>query len=195
MDTTIESTKGHRMLGSVTEADDAVQDTWLRYRQADTGDVQNLGGWLTTVVSRICLNVLRALGARQDHLAGAHVPDPVGPGPGDGGRAGRYGRPGHAGRARGSRSTSRSLPVPATTPSPRLSVPRRAVALVLLLFVMRRWRRSPQWLAEASAGCSSLSWSKADSCAGRLAACSGAVSGASFFPWSACPVPASSCPA
>jgi RNA polymerase sigma factor (sigma-70 family) len=50
----------YRMLGSLAEADDAVQETWLRLDRADTGDVENLAGWLTTVISRICLNVLRA---------------------------------------------------------------------------------------------------------------------------------------
>ena len=55
-----------RMLGSSTEADDAVQETWLRLSRADTGDVQNLGGWLTTVVSRVCLDMLRARAARRE---------------------------------------------------------------------------------------------------------------------------------
>ncbi len=55
-----------RMLGSSTEADDAVQETWLRLSRADTGDVQNLGGWLTTVVSRVCLDMLRSRAARRE---------------------------------------------------------------------------------------------------------------------------------
>ena len=50
----------YRMLGSVSEAEDAVQEAWLRLRRADTGDVDNLGGWLTTVVSRVCLDMLRS---------------------------------------------------------------------------------------------------------------------------------------
>jgi RNA polymerase sigma-70 factor, ECF subfamily len=50
----------YRMLGSMTEADDAVQDAWLRFNRADTTDVENLRGWLTTVVARVCLNMLRA---------------------------------------------------------------------------------------------------------------------------------------
>ena len=50
----------YRMLGSSTEADDAVQEAWLRLSTADTSNVENLGGWLTTVVGRVCLNVLRS---------------------------------------------------------------------------------------------------------------------------------------
>jgi RNA polymerase sigma-70 factor (ECF subfamily) len=50
----------YRMLGSMTGADDAVQDAWLRFNRADTARVENLGGWLTTVVARVCLNMLRA---------------------------------------------------------------------------------------------------------------------------------------
>ena len=49
----------YRMLGSPSEADDAVQEAWLRLSRADTGGVENLGGWLTTVVARVCLNMLR----------------------------------------------------------------------------------------------------------------------------------------
>jgi RNA polymerase sigma factor (sigma-70 family) len=55
----------YRMLGSVTEADDAVQDAWLRLQRTDTSGVDNLGAWLTTVVSRVCLNVLRARAVRR----------------------------------------------------------------------------------------------------------------------------------
>lgn len=61
----------YRMLGSSAEADDAVQDTWLRFSRADTSDVANLGGWLTTVVARVCLDLLRARdGRREDPLDG-----------------------------------------------------------------------------------------------------------------------------
>jgi RNA polymerase sigma-70 factor (ECF subfamily) len=60
----------YRMLGSVGEADDAVQEAWLRLRHADTGDVQNIGGWLTTVVSRVCLDMLRARTSRREELPG-----------------------------------------------------------------------------------------------------------------------------
>ena len=50
----------YRMLGSLTEADDAVQDTWLRVSRAKVGEVENFGGWLTTIVARVCLNMLRS---------------------------------------------------------------------------------------------------------------------------------------
>jgi RNA polymerase sigma-70 factor (ECF subfamily) len=56
----------YRMLGSLTEADDAVQEAWLRMERSDVSDVRNLGGWLTTVVARICLDVLRARSARRE---------------------------------------------------------------------------------------------------------------------------------
>jgi RNA polymerase sigma-70 factor (ECF subfamily) len=71
----------YRMLGSTAEADDAVQDAWLRLSRTDTGTVDNLGGWLTTVVARICLDMLRA---RREQPVGVHLPDPV-VGPQDGG--------------------------------------------------------------------------------------------------------------
>src|SRR4029453_5689499 len=54
----------YRMLGSMNEADDAVQDTWLRVSRAGASEVENLGGWLTTIVARVCLNMLRPRGAR-----------------------------------------------------------------------------------------------------------------------------------
>ena len=60
----------YRLLGSVTDADDAVQDTWLRLTSADTSDVENLGGWLTTVVARVSLNMLRARRYRHEELVG-----------------------------------------------------------------------------------------------------------------------------
>ena len=56
----------YRMLGSLTEADDAVQEAWLRMDRTDVGDIRNLGGWLTTVVARICLDMLRARTARPE---------------------------------------------------------------------------------------------------------------------------------
>jgi RNA polymerase sigma factor (sigma-70 family) len=65
------------MLGSVSEAEDAVQETWLRLSRADTSDVENLGGWLTTVVSRLCLNRLRSRSSRREEPLDAHVPDPI----------------------------------------------------------------------------------------------------------------------
>ena len=67
----------YRMLGSLDEADDAVQDTWVRFSAAGADQVENLGGWLTTIASRICLNALRARAARPETLAGPRVPDPV----------------------------------------------------------------------------------------------------------------------
>jgi RNA polymerase sigma factor (sigma-70 family) len=67
----------YRMLGSLEEADDAVQETWVRFSAAGADQVENLGGWLTTIASRVCLNALRARAARPETLAGARVPDPV----------------------------------------------------------------------------------------------------------------------
>ena len=55
----------YRMLGSLSEADDAVQDAWLRLSRADTSEVENLGGWLTTVVARVALNMLRSRRTRR----------------------------------------------------------------------------------------------------------------------------------
>ena len=67
----------YRMLGSTTEADDAVQDAWLRFSRADTDGVDNLRGWLTTVVARLCLDMLRSRTARREEPAGVHLPDPI----------------------------------------------------------------------------------------------------------------------
>jgi RNA polymerase sigma factor (sigma-70 family) len=67
----------YRMLGSLSEADDAVQDAWLRVSRAEAGEVENLGGWLTTIVARVCLNVLRSRRARREESLGGHLPDPV----------------------------------------------------------------------------------------------------------------------
>jgi RNA polymerase sigma-70 factor (ECF subfamily) len=67
----------YRMLGSMTEAEDAVQEAWLRLARSDTGDVVNLRGWLTTVVSRICLDLLRSRKSRREESLDLHVPDPV----------------------------------------------------------------------------------------------------------------------
>ena len=70
---------GYRMLGSISEADDAVQEAWLRLSRSDTSGVENLGGWLTTVVGRVCLNMLRSRreGALGEPQLGVHVPDPI----------------------------------------------------------------------------------------------------------------------
>jgi RNA polymerase sigma factor (sigma-70 family) len=67
----------YRMLGSLTEADDAVQDAWLRVSRSDPDDVENLRGWLTTVVARVCLNMLRARRLRREEPVAFHVPDPI----------------------------------------------------------------------------------------------------------------------
>ncbi len=67
----------YRMLGSQAEADDALQETWLRISRASGRDVENVGGWLTTVVSRQCLNMLRARRTRREEPLEVHVPDPV----------------------------------------------------------------------------------------------------------------------
>jgi RNA polymerase sigma factor (sigma-70 family) len=67
----------YRMLGSASEADDAVQEAWLRLDRADTSDVQNLGGWLTTVVARVCLDMLRARRSRREEPHGAQPPEPT----------------------------------------------------------------------------------------------------------------------
>jgi len=67
----------YRMLGSLTEADDAVQDTWVRVSRAETSEVENLGGWLTTIVARICLNMLRSRNVRREEPLEVHLPDPV----------------------------------------------------------------------------------------------------------------------
>lgn len=67
----------YRMLGSVSEADDAVQDAWLRVERAGATGVDNIGGWLTTVVSRVCLNMLRSRGTRGEVPLDVRVPDPV----------------------------------------------------------------------------------------------------------------------
>src|SRR5215217_7225206 len=70
-------TVAYRMLGSLSEADDAVQDAWLRLSRADTTDVENLGAWLTTVVARVALNILRARNTRREQPLEVHVPDPI----------------------------------------------------------------------------------------------------------------------
>ena len=67
----------YRMLGSLAEADDAVQEAWLRVARADASEVDNLSAWLTTIVGRVCLNALRSRNARREDPLDAHVPDPV----------------------------------------------------------------------------------------------------------------------
>jgi len=67
----------YRMLGSVTEADDAVQESWIRLGRTDVSDVENLRAWLTTVVARVCLDMLRTRASRREDSLDTHVPDPV----------------------------------------------------------------------------------------------------------------------
>lgn len=67
----------YRMLGSLTEAEDAVQEAWLRVSRADTSEVENLGGWLTTILARVALNVLRSRSAHPHESIDVHLPDPV----------------------------------------------------------------------------------------------------------------------
>jgi DNA-directed RNA polymerase specialized sigma24 family protein len=71
----------YRMLGSISEADDAVQEAWLRLGRADTSDVENLGGWLTTVVGRVCLDMLRSRKSRREkpleQPPGARMPERI----------------------------------------------------------------------------------------------------------------------
>jgi RNA polymerase sigma-70 factor (ECF subfamily) len=79
-----EENRGHlravayRMLGSTSEADDALQEAWLRIGRSDTSDVENLGGWLTTIVSRVCLDMLRSRKSRAEEPFPEHAPEPVG---------------------------------------------------------------------------------------------------------------------
>src|SRR2546427_10443459 len=67
----------YRMIGSVSEADDAVQEAWLRLSRSDTAAVENLGAWLTTVVARVSLDMLRSRASRREEPLGAHVPEPI----------------------------------------------------------------------------------------------------------------------
>jgi RNA polymerase sigma factor (sigma-70 family) len=67
----------YRMLGTTTEADDAVQEAWLRLNRTGPESIDNLGGWLTTVVSRVCLDMLRSRRSRREEPAGASLPEPV----------------------------------------------------------------------------------------------------------------------
>src|SRR5438105_3701227 len=67
----------YRMLGSLSEADDAVQDAWLRVSRNDTSEVENFGAWLTTIVARVSLNMLRSRRTRREAPLEVHVPDPI----------------------------------------------------------------------------------------------------------------------
>ena len=70
-------TMAYRMLGSASEADDAVQETWIRLGRADVGDIENLRAWLTTVIARVCLDMLRARTSRREDPLDVHLPDPI----------------------------------------------------------------------------------------------------------------------
>ena len=67
----------YRMLGSMSEADDAVQEAWLRVSRSGTSGVENLVGWLTTVVARVCLDLLRSRKSRREEPLGVHLQDPI----------------------------------------------------------------------------------------------------------------------
>jgi RNA polymerase sigma factor (sigma-70 family) len=67
----------YRMLGSASEADDAVQEAWLRLSRADASSIDNLGGWLTTVVARVCLDMLRSRGSRREEPLAPGLPEPI----------------------------------------------------------------------------------------------------------------------
>src|SRR5262245_1044000 len=66
---------GYRMLGSLSDADDAIQETWLRLNRSDPGTIDNLGGWLTTVIARVCLDILRARKLRGEEPLQTRLPD------------------------------------------------------------------------------------------------------------------------
>src|SRR5882757_7937016 len=70
-------TVAYRMLGSVSEAEDAVQEAWIRLSRTDVSGVDNLRGWLTTVVARVCLDILRTRVSRREDPLDVHVPDPI----------------------------------------------------------------------------------------------------------------------
>jgi RNA polymerase sigma factor (sigma-70 family) len=67
----------YRMLGSLSEADDAIQEAWLKLSRSDAGKIENLGGWLTTVVARVSLDMLRSRARRREEPLGVHIPDPI----------------------------------------------------------------------------------------------------------------------
>ena len=67
----------YRMLGSLSEADDAVQEAWLRLSRSDADEIENLGGWLTTVVGRVSLNMLRSRKSRREDPFAVHLPEPI----------------------------------------------------------------------------------------------------------------------
>ena len=78
---------GYRMLGSMTEAEDAVQEAWIRLQRRDPGDTRDLRGWLTVTVGRICLDTLRSRKSRRETYAGTWLPEPLVTWPGANSRA------------------------------------------------------------------------------------------------------------
>src|SRR6516162_6438408 len=78
-----EENRGHlravayRILGSLSEADDAVQEAWLRLNRSGPNEIENLGAWLTTVIGRVCLDMLRSRKSRREDPLDAHMPDPI----------------------------------------------------------------------------------------------------------------------
>src|SRR5260370_18452749 len=70
-------TVAYRMLGSLSEADDAVQESWLRLSRSEAGEIENLRGWLTTVVGRVCLDMLRSRKSRREESWEVHMPEPI----------------------------------------------------------------------------------------------------------------------
>ena len=99
----------YRLLGSSSDADDAVQDTWLKLTGADPGEVENLAGWLTTVVARVSLNMLRSRRYRHEEPVGGAWPDAAEAAAGTGAVAARPGRTWPAGRM--TRRTRRCSPI------------------------------------------------------------------------------------
>jgi DNA-directed RNA polymerase specialized sigma24 family protein len=77
----------YRMLGALNDVDDAVQETWLRLSRADAAGIDNLGGWLTTVVARVCLDMLRSRQSRREDALSPDGPEPAATGPGRSGDA------------------------------------------------------------------------------------------------------------
>src|SRR6266487_2005902 len=67
----------YRMLGSLSEADDAVQESWLHLSRSDTSSIENIGGWLTTVVARVCLDMLRSRKSRREETLETYVSEPI----------------------------------------------------------------------------------------------------------------------
>lgn len=114
----------YRMLGSLADADDAVQDAWLRISHAGTAGVDNLGGWFTRVVARICLDKLRSRRLRAEEPLDARLPDPIVSRPDECGAPRAYARRGPAARPpRSSAGYGRSARRPPPAPLPGIRSP------------------------------------------------------------------------